>query len=133
MMMALQLLASLLAVLALGWLAGRLGLGGERRLVDEDHAVRLAAEGQFGFQGVAAAVDMAGYSALVRDCANHHVLVTTKGNNFVTRKLRQPIEGRLDQKFLTIDVQEPDLAPVTLNLGDTAQYWAAGLRHVPRV
>jgi hypothetical protein len=42
-----------------------------------------------------------------------------------------PIEGRLDQKFLTIDLAETDIAPVTLNLGEAAQYWAAGLRHIP--
>ncbi len=131
MMVAAQLLVSLLAVLALGWFARWLDLGGDHRIADEDHALRLAFEGQYGFQGVAAAVDMAGYSALVRDSANRHVLVSAKGNQFVTRMLRPPIEGRLDRKFLTIDVQEPDLPPVTLNLGDAAQYWASGLRHVP--
>jgi hypothetical protein len=126
-----KLAVSLLAVLALGWFARWLGLGSDVRIEDEAHARRLAFEGQYGFDARYAAVDLAGYSALVKDELGRHVLIAKKGNGFITRMLRPPVEGRLDQKFLTIDVQEPDVAPVTLNLGEDAQYWAAGLRHMP--
>jgi hypothetical protein len=126
-----KLVGSLLAVLALGWFARWLDLGGDARIRDAGHAKKLAFEGVYGFKARDAVVDMAGYSALVKDKAGRHVLIAKKGNGFVTRMLQPPIEGRLDQRFLTIDVQEPDMAPVTLNLGDNAQYWAAGLRHIP--
>jgi hypothetical protein len=131
MMAAAQLLGSLIAVLALGWLARWLQLGGDPRIAGADHAKQIAFDAVYGFQAVDAAVDLGGYSALVKDAANRHVLIAAKGNKFIARMLRPPIEGRLDQKFLTIDVQEPDLAPVTLNLGPDAQYWASGLRHIP--
>ena len=41
------------------------------------------------------------------------------------------LEARLDQNFLTIGTGEKTFGSITLNLGDAAQYWAAGLRHVP--
>ena len=111
-----QLGGSFVAILALGWLARWMGLGGDERIRDGTHALRIAFEGIYGFAGVATAVDRAGYSALVRDAEGRHVLITVKGNKFVTRMVNPPIEGRLDQKLLTIDLQEPDFAPVTLNL-----------------
>lgn len=128
---AIQMAVSLAAVLALGWLARWMGLGGDIRIADQSHAIRLAHDGIYGFSGVDAAIDRAGYSALVRDRAGRHVLIMVKGNKFVTRLVTPPIEGRLDHKLLTIDLREPDCAPVTLNLGDKAQYWASGLRHIP--
>lgn len=126
-----QLAVSLPAIFAVAWLARRLGLGGEARIASREQALQLAAEGSYGFAGVDAAVDRAGYSALVRDAQGHHLLIMVKGNKFVTRMIRPPLEGRLDQKLLTLDLREPDCPPVTLNLGDQAQYWASGLRHIP--
>ena len=128
---AIQMAVSLAAVLALGWLARWMGLGGDMRITDQAHAIILAHEGLYGFSGVDAAVDRAGYSALVRDREGRHALIMAKGNKFVTRLVMPPIEGRLDHKLLTIDLREPDCAPVTLNLGEKAQYWASGLRHIP--
>lgn len=129
--LAIRLAASLAAVLALGWLARWMGLGGDARILNKDHAIALAYEGIYGFAGIDAAVDRAGYSALVRDRDGRHALIMVKGNKFVTRLVTPPIEGRLDHKLLTIDLREPDCPPVTLNLGEKAQYWASGLRHIP--
>jgi len=126
-----QAAASLLAILALAGFCKWLGLGGDIRIKDADHAKKIAFESQYGFVATDAALDRAGYSALVKDKANRHMLIRSKGVHFVTRIVRPPIEGRLDQKFLTIAMNEPDFAPVTLNLGDQAQYWASGLRHIP--
>jgi hypothetical protein len=128
---AVKLAISLLAVLALGWLARLMGLGGDVRIRDADHAKQIALDGLYGFVATDVALDRAGYSALVKDRAGRHALINTKGNNFVVRRVRPPIEGRLDHALLTIDLQEPDFAPVTLNLGEQAQYWASGLRHIP--
>jgi hypothetical protein len=126
-----QMAVSLAAVLALGWFARWMGLGGDVRIANQAQAMRIAYDGIYGFSGVDAAIDRAGYSALVRDREGRHVLIMVKGNKFVTRIVTPPIEGRLDHKLLTIDLREPDCAPVTLNLGDKAQYWASGLRHIP--
>lgn len=131
MALAAQLFLSLLAVFTLGWLARWMGLGGDVRLRDEDHARQIAFDALYGFRATDVALDKAGYSALVKDAANRHALINAKGANFVTRMVRPPIEGRLDRNLLTLDLQEPDFAPVTLNLGDGAQYWASGLRHIP--
>jgi hypothetical protein len=127
----LQLAGSLLAVFALGWLARWFGLGGDVRIADEEHARKLAFDALYGFETTDVALDLGGYSALVKDKAGHHALINLKGANFVVRPLRPPVEGRLDRAQLTIDLQEPDFDPVTLNLGDKAQYWASGLRHIP--
>jgi hypothetical protein len=126
-----QMAISLIAVLALGWLARWLGLGGDVRIANQAQAIRIAYDGLYGFSGIDAAIDRAGYSALVRDRSGRHILIMVKGNKFVTRLVTPPIEGRLDHKLLTIELREPDCPPVTLNLGDKAQYWASGLRHIP--
>lgn len=123
---------SLIFVLLMAGLARWLKLGGDARITDDDHAKQIAFETLYGFRAVDAVVDKAGYSALVKDAGNCHALIYKLGAHFVTRMIHPPIEGRLDQKFLTIDLGEADTAPVTLNLGDAAQYWAAGLRHIPR-
>jgi hypothetical protein len=127
----LQLGFSLVAVMGMVGFAKWLGLGAEVRIQGEVQAKQIAYDHLNGFTATDAIVDKAGYAALVKDAENQHVLIRTHGTHFVTRMVYPPIEGRLDQKFLTIDLQEPDFAPVTLNLGDAAQYWASGLRHIP--
>jgi hypothetical protein len=131
MMIAVKLVASLLAVLALGWLARIMNLGGDVRIRDEAHAIKLAFDCHYGFNAIDTAVDRAGYSALVKDASGRHLLLFRKGNKFVGRLVTPPIEGRLDQKLLTIDLGEAGTDTVTLNLGEKAQYWASGLRHIP--
>ncbi len=125
-----KIAASLIAILALAGLARWLRLGGDARISDTAHAIALARESMFGFEGVDAAVDRAGYAALVRDAANRHLLVRSHGVHFAARLLTAPVNGRLDQKFLTIAIGDPDFAPVTLNLGEAAQHWASGLRRL---
>jgi hypothetical protein len=126
-----KLAASLAAIGALFWLARFLQLGGEPRIRDEDHARQLAHDGIYGFAGTDAVLDMGGYSALVRDAGGRHVLVWLLGNRFVTRMLSRDVQARLDQRLLMIDPAEPGTGPIILNLGEPAQYWAAGLRHIP--
>lgn len=129
--MLVQLGGSLIAVLALGWLARWLELGGDFRITSVDHAKRIAFDGLYGFEAVSAAVDKAGGSALLKDADNRHLLLMVKGNKMVARMVTPDMAGRLDQKFLTINVGEPSFPAVTLNLGKDAQYWASGLRHMP--
>jgi hypothetical protein len=131
MNLAIQFGVSLFAVLTLAWLVKFLKLGGEARLRDVDHARQIASESVYGFRAVDVALDRAGYGALVKDARSRHMLIRAQGINFVTRMISPQTNARLDQNFLTLDVAEPDFAPVTLNLGEAAQYWASGLRHIP--
>jgi hypothetical protein len=121
------LAGSLVAVLLLAWVAKAMGLGGDVRL---DRATALdIAQGE-GFQPVDVVLDRAGMAAIVRDVGGRHMLIRRHGVNFVTRMLRQPLDARLDQKFLTIGTGEPMFGRITLDLGDAASVWAAGLRRV---
>ncbi len=126
-----QLGASLAAVFALAWLARWLQLGGDTRITDDSHAKQIAFDAIDGFTGIDATVDRAGGSALVKDAANRHVLLAVKGNQFVARIVTAEMAARLNQKFLTINVGEHSFPAITLNLGEDAQYWASGLRHIP--
>ncbi len=121
------LASSLAAVLLLAWAAKAMGLGGDIRL-DRDAALRIAAES--GFEPTAAIVDRAGMAAIVRDAAGRHMLIRRHGVNFVTRILHAPLDARLDQKLLTLGTGERNFGRITLDLGDQAAIWAAGLRAV---
>jgi hypothetical protein len=118
---------SLVAVLLLAWVAKVLGLGGDVRL-DPDAARRIAEDE--GFMPVDVITDRAGIAAIARDAGGRHMLIRRHGVNFVTRTLRAPLDARLDQKFLTIGTGEPMFGRITLDLGDAASVWAAGLRAV---
>lgn len=125
-----KILASLAAILALAWLCRRLGLGGDVRIRDADHARALANEALFGFEPVEIAVDRAGIGALLRDAGGRQMIVRRHGARFVGRLLDPAIEARLDRGFLTVATGEPGAAAVTLDLGARAQFWAAGFRHL---
>lgn len=118
---------SLAAVLLLAWAAKALGLGGDVRL-DREAALGIA-EGE-GFQPVDIILDRAGMAAIVRDAGGRHMLIRRHGVNFVTRMLRPPLDARLDQNFLTVGTGERMLGRITLDLGEAASVWAAGLRRV---
>lgn len=75
------LAASLLAVIALVFLTRLLGLGGEPRIRDADHARELADEALFGFEPVAIGLDKAGYGALLRDAEGRVLLLRRHGTH----------------------------------------------------
>lgn len=122
---------SLIAITLLYLVARQLGLGGDPRLADADHARQMAHDGLYGFEAEDVALDRAGMSALLRDVAGRHALLMRVGNRFVARLVPDSAGARLDQALLSIDLDEPGLPPIILNLGDKAQYWASGLRHIP--
>lgn len=122
---------SFVAILGLAWLASLLKLGGDLRIRDEDHARELANETVYGFEAIDVVLDRAGMGALLKDVQGRQMLIRRHGAGFVGRLLDRRIEARLDQNFLTIGTGERTFGSITLNLGDAAQYWAAGLRHLP--
>lgn len=126
----LQIGGSLLAILLLAWACLKLGLGNDVRIAGEDHARQLAAEAAFGFDATDLALDRAGIGALLRDGQGRILLLRRHGAKFVARLLDSHAFARLDHNFLTIGNGEKTFGSVTLDLGDKAQVWASGLRHL---
>lgn len=126
----LKLTGSIVAIIFLAWLARQLRLGGDVRIRDEAQARNIADDILCGFDPVAIAIDKAGIGALMRDANGRHMLIRRHGSRWAGRLLDSHNETRLDQNFLTVGTGEKIFGKVTLNLGDQAQYWAAGLRHL---
>lgn len=122
--------ASLLAILALAWLARRLDLGADVRIRDDDEARQLAAEALCGFEAEDLALDRAGIGALLRDRMGRVMLLKRHGAHFAARLLDSHSHARLDRNFLTIGSGESTFGKVTLDLGDKAQVWASSLRRL---
>lgn len=125
-----QLGASLVAVLFIAWLVGRMGLGADPRIADDAHAIRLADEAEAGFSGVEVARDRAGFAAIVRNAGGRMLLIRAHGNHFAARPVDARVEGRLDKDFLTLTMPERTFGAVTLHLGKEAGVWAARMRNV---
>lgn len=120
--------ASLIAVLFLAWLVGRMGLGADPRIADEAHAIRLAEEAEVGFGGIEVARDRAGFAAIVRNAEGRQMLVRAHGNHFAARPIDGQVTGRLDKDFLTLTMPEKTFGSVTLQLGKDAGMWASRMR-----
>ncbi len=127
-----QLGASLVAVLFVAWLVGKMGLGGDPRIADDAHAIRLAEEAEAGFRGVEVARDRAGFAAIVRNGEGRQLLVRAHGNHFAARPIDAAVEGRLDKDFLTLTMPERTFGAVTLHLGKDAGMWASRMRDLNR-
>jgi len=112
---------SLVAVLALGWLAHAMRLGGDARIADEAAARMIADHHHFDAADVV--VDRAGMGALASDAAGGFLLIRRHGAHFVGERLVPPLKARLDKRFLTLN-------RTVLDLGDAAPVWAARLRSV---
>lgn len=124
--------ASLVAVLFVAWLVGRMGLGTDPRIEDEAHAIRLAEEAEAGFGGIEVARDRAGFAAIVRNAEGRQMLVRAHGNHFAARPIDGQVIGRLDKDFLTLTMPEKTFGAVTLHLGKDAGMWAARMREIGR-
>lgn len=129
-MMLVQIGGSLIAILALAWLAHRLGLGGDARIRSEDQARELAEEAICGFEPQDIAIDRAGMGALLRDGHGQVLLLRRHGTHFASRLLDGHAHARLDQGFLTLATSDRRFGSVTLDLGPRAGEWAASLRRL---
>lgn len=126
----LKLGGSIIAILFLAWLARYWQLGGDARIRSDEQARAIADEIVGGFDATDIAIDRAGIGALLRDAKGRHLLIRRHGAQFAGRLLDRHSETRLDQNFLTVGTGERTFGTITLNLGEQAQYWAAGLRHL---
>jgi len=121
---------SLVAILALAWLALKLGLGGDRRIRDEADLRELADEALCGFEPVDLAIDRAGMGALARDAQGRVMLLRRHGAHFASRLLDNHLQVRLDRNFLEVGTGEKRFGRIILDLGDQAPAWAASLRRL---
>lgn len=125
-----QMGASLIAILALAWIALRLGLGGDSRIRDDAHLRELADEALHGFEPVDVAIDRAGLAALARDATGRVMLLRRHGVHFASRLLDGHANVRLDRNFLVVGTSDRRFGEVTLDLGEDAPAWAASLRRL---
>ena len=128
--LAIQLAASVVLILGVTWLSHKLALGSDVRLRDEAEVHALAENAVCGFHPREVVMDRAGIAALARDGAGRVMLLRRHGAQFAARLLDGHADARLDRNFLTIGTGERYYAPVTLDLGDQAQVWAASLRRL---
>ena len=126
----LQFGGSLVAIFVLAWLTVRMGLGGDPRIRDADHARELADDAICGFEPVDVAVDRAGYGALLRDADGRVLLLRRHGVHFVGRLLGARTTGNLNRNLLSSETPESSFGTVTFDLGSAAQEWAASFRRL---
>lgn len=130
--LAILVILSLVAILAVWGLALRMDLGGDVRIRDTDHATQLAAQTLCGFAPVAVSLDRARVGALLRDSQGRVMVLRRHGSHFVGRLLSSHNGVRLDQGNLIIATGERRFGTITLDLGSDAQIWAASLRHLEK-
>ena len=128
--LAIQLVVSVALILAVAWLARKLALGTDVRLRNEDEVRALVRAAVCGFEPRELTLDRAGIGALARDGDDRVMLLRRHGAQFAARLLDSHAFARLDRNFLTIGTGERHYAPVTLDLGEQAQVWAASLRRL---
>lgn len=126
----LKLAGSIAAILFIAWLARFWRLGGDVRIQSEEQARAIAEETLCGFNPIDVVIDKAGIGALMRDDQGRHLLIRRHGAQWAGRLLDRHSESRLDQNFLTVGTGERIFGTITLNLGEQAQQWASGLRHL---
>lgn len=130
MALLLQFGGSLVAILVLAWLVGRLGLGGDRRIRSEGEARALAEEAVFGFDPAEIVLDRSGTGALLRDTSGRVLLIRRHGAHFASRLLDSHAHVRLDRHLLVLATSDRRFGSVTFDLGPRAAVWAASLRRL---
>ncbi|QKG71034.1 hypothetical protein [Erythrobacter mangrovi] len=119
----LQFVGSLVAILALAWVARWLKLGPQPRLHDESEARRAADEAVSGYAPVAIALDREGYGALMRDAAGRVLLLRPHGTHFAGRILAAGARAQLDGEALVVDSGERRYGQARLTVPNPQQ-WA---------
>lgn len=117
-----QFAASLFAILALAWVAKRLGLGRGARIRDEQHAQMLADEVVCGFKAQRTVLDESGRAALLQDAAGTIILVKLHGAQFSGRVLGPEATAivwkDLGKRSLEVDSGEWLFGKAFLNISD---------------
>ena len=122
---ALQLIGSLAAILVLAGIAWALKLGRSTRIEDVQHAMALARDADSSFEPVEAAVSHDGVCAIIADAAGWIMVLRSHGAQFAGRVLEPGSTTQVESHTLTVTPADRRYGPVTLDLGDQAQAWAA--------
>ena len=122
---ALQLIGSLAAILVLAGIAWALKLGRSTRIEDVQHAMALARDADSSFEPVEAAVSHDGVCAIIADAAGRIMVLRSHGAQFAGRVLEPGSTTQVESHTLTVTPADRRYGPVTLDLGDQAQAWAA--------
>lgn len=125
----LQFGGSLIAILALYWLARMLKLGGSPLLRDEEAVREAAGEVEEGFDAVRVSITRDKTAALARDGGGRIMLIRRHGNRFAGRILTRSASVREEVDGLVIDTGEPRFGSVRLLLGD-ASSWADAINRL---
>ncbi|MXP27820.1 hypothetical protein GRI58_03150 [Porphyrobacter algicida] len=122
-----QIIGSLAAILALAWIAARLKLGGDRRIVDEAEAGRLADEAVSGFTASDIAIDRDRTAALMRDAQGRVLLLRRHGAHFAGRVLDPGAEIALSGNRVELVPADRRFGPATLNFDNRPPEWVVRL------
>ena len=118
---------SLIAILFLAWFSARLGLGGEPRIRDEDHARELADDALCGFTSTDIAIDRNGTAALLRDEAGRVMLLRRHGAHFAARLLEPSATISFERDRVIVAPVDRWFGPAALDFGATAPRWISEL------
>lgn len=118
---------SLIAILFLAWISARLGLGGEPRIRDEDHARELADDALCGFTSTDIALDRNGAAALLRDEAGRVMLLRRHGVHFAARLLEPSATVQFERDRLIVAPSGRWFGTAALELGTRPPRWVSEL------
>lgn len=124
-----QFLASLGAILALAYVARRLGLGTASVLAGPDEAARVFDEVCPGFRAVQSAIDRDGKGAIARDAQGHVLVVRQHGSQFAGRLLAPASRTRIEGDALVVETGERRFGAVSLHLANPLD-WARAVERL---
>lgn len=125
----LQFGGSLIAILALYFLARALKLGGKPRLDNEAQVHRTAAEVEVGFDAQRIAISRDGTTALARDGAGRIMVIKRHGNRFAGRILTSAAKVREEVDALIVDPGEVRFGCIRLSIDNPAN-WADAINRL---
>lgn len=125
----LQFGGSLIAILALYFLARALKLGGKPRFDNEAQVHRTAAEIEVGFDAQRIAISRDGTTALTRDGAGRIMVIKRHGNRFAGRILSPAAKVREEVDALIVDPGEVRFGSIRLSI-DNPAYWADAINRL---
>ena len=125
----LQTGGSLIAILALYFLARALKLGGKPRLGDEAQVQAYAGEVEEGFDAQRVSIARDGAAALASDAEGRIMVIKRHGNRFAGRILTRSAAVREEVDGLVVNTAEARFGAVRLSIDDPA-YWADAINRL---
>ena len=125
----LQFGGSLVAILALFFVARALKLGGKPKLGDDAQVQACAREVLDGFDVQRIAIARSGDAALAQDDAGRIMVLKRHGNRFAGRILSPAAKVREEVDALIVDTGEVRFGEIRLSIKDPA-YWADAINRL---